>query len=173
LFSTVTCVQVWLIYAFWQADDRIVWQFEGPLALAIQACFAGSWLLLGYSMWLTGFGHQTGFTTWWAWVRKRKVAPREFQPRGLYLWLRHPIYFSFLGILWFTPVATADRLLLNLIWTGYIAVGSVLKDRRLLHYCGEKYRRYMECVPGYPLMPFGPLGKVAPPENAAPALRDA
>ena len=70
------------------------------------------------------------------------------------------MYLSFLGLLWFTPVYTQDRLLLNLLWSGYIFVGSWLKDRRLLFYLGQTYRQYQAQVPGYPLLGWGPLGRV-------------
>src|SRR5262249_3466045 len=58
------------------------------------------------------------------------------------------------------------------LWTVYILVGSHLKDRRLLFYLGDVYRRYQARVPGYPLVPFGPLGKVPlPAEEANPTDR--
>ena len=44
--------------------------------------------------------------------------------------------------------------------TAYVAVGSWLKDRRLLFYLGDVYRSYQARVPGYPLVGFGPLGRV-------------
>ncbi len=44
--------------------------------------------------------------------------------------------------------------------TVYVAVGSWLKDRRLAFYLGDAYRTYQERVPGYPLVGFGPLGRV-------------
>jgi hypothetical protein len=55
---------------------------------------------------------------------------------------------------------TADRAILTAVWTAYVFVGSYLKDRRLLYYVGEPYRRYLAEVPGYPGMVAGPLGRV-------------
>jgi protein-S-isoprenylcysteine O-methyltransferase Ste14 len=46
------------------------------------------------------------------------------------------------------------------VWTAYIVVGSVLKDRRLLHFIGNEYRGYRARVPGYPGIPFGPLARI-------------
>ena len=54
---------------------------------------------------------------------------------------------------------TLDRALLTGLLTTYIFIGSCLKDRRLLFYLGDRYRRYQAHVPGYPLAP-GPLGRV-------------
>jgi hypothetical protein len=64
---------------------------------------------------------------------------------------------------------TLDHAVLTGIWTVYIAVGSVLKDRRIAFYLGEPYLSYMQKVSGYPLVPFGPLAKLhAPAMNSAP-----
>jgi hypothetical protein len=79
---------------------------------------------------------------------------------GAYRFLRHPIYLSFLGLIWFTPVVTLDRLVLLAVWTPYIFLGSWLKDQRLTFYLRDVYRDYMARVPGYLGMPFGPLARV-------------
>ena len=71
----------------------------------------------------------------------------------------HPVYLSFLGLIWFTPVMTADHAVLTGVWSSYIFVGSCLKDRRLLFYLGDGYRTYQAAVPGYPGMPMGPLAR--------------
>ena len=94
------------------------------------------------------------------------LAAAPVEPRGAYLWLRHPVYLSFLGLIWFTPTMTADHAVLTGIWTTYIFVGSCLKDRRLLFYLGDSYRNYQAAVAGYPGMPLGPLARrpLAAPE---------
>ena len=125
-----------------------------------QAAFVASWGGLIYSLSLTGLGYQTGWTQFRHWLRGEPLPRREFVPRGAYHFLRHPAYLSFLGLVWFTPRMTLDHALLTAIWTAYIFCGSWLKDRRLVHYLGDSYRAYQARVPGYPLMPFGPLGKV-------------
>ena len=105
----------------------------------------------------TGLGYQTGYTPWWSWVKGRRPPRRVFEPRGLYRVLRHPVYLSFLGLVWITPAMTLDRAVLTAVWTAYIFLGSYWKDRRLLHYIGEPYRRYQATVAGYPFIPAGPL----------------
>jgi protein-S-isoprenylcysteine O-methyltransferase Ste14 len=74
--------------------------------------------------------------------------------------MRHPVYLSFLGLIWFVPTVTLDRALLIAVWTVYVFVGSYLKDRRLQHYLGPTYREYQARVPGYPGMIAGPLARV-------------
>ena len=60
---------------------------------------------------------------------------------------------------------TLDHAILTGFWTLYILFGSFLKDMRLEFYLGDVYRVYQQRVPGFPLMPFGPLAR----RRSAPA----
>ena len=141
-FSAATCVSLLTTMEAWQPSRRLVWHLHGGAASAMTAGFLLSWLALVYSLSLTGLGYQTGWTPWWSWVRRRPVPRRAFAIRGAYRWLRHPVYLSFLGLVWLTPIMSLDRALLVLIWTGYLIIGSYFKDRRLAHYVGAEYREY-------------------------------
>ncbi len=160
VFSVATCICLLLVMETWQSSTGAVWELQGILASAVDLAFLLSWCALIYSLWLTGLGYQTGLTPWWAWARARETPRRAFVPRGAYRLLRHPVYLSFLGLIWFNPVMTFDRLILALVWSTHIFVGSYLKDRRLTHYLGETYRDYQRHVPGYPFIPYGPLAKL-------------
>ena len=118
-----------------------------------------SWAGMLYSISLTGLGFQTGWTQWQYWYRGEKLPRRDFEARGAYRVMRHPVYLCFLGLIWFTPKMTVDHALLTGIWTIYIGLGSILKDQRLSFYLGDSYRLYMEKVAGYPLMISGPLAR--------------
>jgi hypothetical protein len=168
-FCVATCCSLLPLFLFWQPDRHVIWSAEGAVRLVIQAAFFASWGALFYSLSLTGLGYQTGWTPWWRWFRKHPAAPRLFQPRGAYRLLRHPVYLSFLGLIWFTPLMTLDRLLLAGIWSLYIAIGSCLKDGRLVFYLGDTYRAYQARVPGYVGIPIGPLARV-PMTNPAPII---
>lgn len=159
-FCVVTCLALLATILCWRPIDVVLWRAPPPFAAVVTWCFFGSWAALLYSLHLTGLGWQTGLTPWWHWVRRHPVPKRGFVERGVYRVLRHPVYLSFLGLIWFTPVITLDRAVLIAVWSGYIFVGSVLKDRRLLHFLGAAYRDYQARVPGYPGMPFGPLARL-------------
>lgn len=159
-YCAATCASLLATIAFWQESSTVVLQFDGTDGMAVRSLYCVSWAALFYSLHLTGLGYQSGFTPWWDWVRRRPQRRREFVTSGAYRLLRHPIYLSFLGLVWFTPVVTQDRLILMAVWTPYILLGSWLKDRRLTHYLRDVYREYMARVPGYPGMPRGPLARV-------------
>jgi len=159
-YCVVTCVALLTTILLWQPVDVVVWRWPSPIDSIVSWAFVASWAALLYSLHLTGLGWQTGLTPWWHWVRRLPQPKRDFVTRGAYRFLRHPVYLSFLGLIWFVPVVSLDRAVLIAVWTAYVFVGSVLKDRRLLFFIGSDYRTYQSRVPGYPGMPFGPLGRV-------------
>jgi methanethiol S-methyltransferase len=163
-YCVVTCASLLLMFGLWQPCSGVVWRFGGVARSAVELAFIGCWVTLFYSLNLTGLGYQTGLTSWWHWLRGKPLGPRRFEPRGAYLWFRHPVYLSFLGLVWITPVVTPDRAVLIGTWTVYIAVGSYLKDQRLTYYLGDRYRDYQARVWGYPGIWFGPLGRVPAPK---------
>jgi methanethiol S-methyltransferase len=167
-YCVVTCACLLLMFGLWQPCSGVVWRIDGVARIAVEVAFAGSWVALFYSLHLTGLGYQTGLTPWWHWLHRKPLGPRIFRPRGAYLWFRHPVYLSFLGLVWFTPVVTVDRAVLIGTWTVYIVIGSSLKDRRLVFYLGDLYRDYQARIPGYPGIWFGPLGRLSAP---TPQLR--
>lgn len=161
LFSVVTCGSLLVLFFTWRTSQLEVWHLTGTAATAIHIAFYASWAALFYSLHLTGLGYQNGWTPFWYWLRKKKAPRREFKPRSVYKLIRHPVYLSFLGLIWFTPRMSIDHAVLTAVWTGYIFLGSMLKDRRLEFYIGKDYRDYQRDVPGYPLMPGGPLARIA------------
>jgi protein-S-isoprenylcysteine O-methyltransferase Ste14 len=167
LFCLQTCLGILLTAWLWRSSSSVIWKFDGAGYWIMSGGFYASWITLLYSLNLTGLGYQTGLTQWWFWLRRKPLPKRAFEPRSLYCCMRHPVYLSFMGLLWFTPVMTLDRALLTGIWTAYIFVGSYLKDERLSFYIGKPYRDYQAKVPGYPFVFFGPLGKRKPRQPAS------
>jgi len=159
LFTALTCVSLLLLILAWRPSGIVIYRLEGWADTVMRGAYCGSWLALLYTLGLTGYGWQTGWTPFWASLRGRQPPPRSFTTPGAYRLLRHPVYLAFLSQVWLTPVMTLDRLLLCGVFTIYILIGSYLKDRRLLFYLGDTYREYQARVPGYPLA-FGPLGRV-------------
>jgi len=80
-------------------------------------------------------------------LRGKQLRPPNFIVRGPYLWLRHPLYFFMILLIWSAPDVGSDRLLFNVLWTLWIVVGSCLEERDLVTEFGEKYRQYQRTVP--------------------------
>jgi protein-S-isoprenylcysteine O-methyltransferase Ste14 len=158
-YTLVTCSSLLLLIGAWRVCPVVWLNLNGLVGATVRSAYVLSWGALLYTLALTGFGNQTGWTPLWSWLRHGEVPRRPFQIRGAYHWMRHPVYLAFLGQVWLTPLWTPDRVLLSLTFTGYIFLGSYFKDRRMQFYLGDVYRAYQAEVPGYPLVP-GPLGRV-------------
>jgi methanethiol S-methyltransferase len=83
---------------------------------------------------------------------KRLIQGREtkFIPltvRGAYTWVRHPLYFFMLIMIWSCPELTQDRLLFDLLWTIWIVLATLLEERDLVTDFGDQYREYQKTVP--------------------------
>ena len=88
--------------------------------------------------------------------------------RGPYRWVRHPLYFFGLVLIWACPALSLDRLLFNVLFTIWIVASAKLEERDLVTEFGEAYRAYQRAVPM--LLPRrlpSPARKPAPPEALA------
>jgi methanethiol S-methyltransferase len=162
IHCTVTCVSLLILFHFWGRSDLYLWKATGSVEIVVLGLFYASWIALFYSLWLTGLGYQTGLTPWWYWATKQKPPPRVFVTKGAFRFMRHPVYMSFLGLIWFTPEMTLDHAILTTVWTVYIYAGSYFKDRRLIRFIGEPYLAYAAKVVGLPLIGFGSLRRIPP-----------
>ena len=72
---------------------------------------------------------------------------KELVIRGLYKWVRHPLYTAGLLFIWSTPVMTRNLLVLFFGFSLYLFVGAYFEERRLLHEYGEAYALYCKRTP--------------------------
>ena len=56
-------------------------------------------------------------------------------------------YLAILVLFWSCPDVTADRLLLNGLWTAWMVVGTLLEEADLVAEFGDAYRSYRRAVP--------------------------
>jgi len=67
--------------------------------------------------------------------------------RGLYQWVRHPLYTAGLVFIWLTPVMTWNVLALNIGLSLYLFIGALFEERKLLREFGQEYQNYQKCTP--------------------------
>ncbi|KGK99754.1 protein-S-isoprenylcysteine methyltransferase [Methanococcoides methylutens] len=66
--------------------------------------------------------------------------------RGIYRWIRDPFLLSGLIIIWLTPFMTFNLLIIYILSTIYIYLGSLHVEKRLLSRFGDEYREYQKKV---------------------------
>ena len=90
-------------------------------------------------------------------LKGRSARPQIFSVYGPYLWVRHPLYFFVLVLIWVCPDLTLDRLLFNMLWTCWIYLGAIFEEKDLVSEFGNQYREYQKKVPM--LIPWKGSGK--------------
>lgn len=155
LYALSASLSIIMTVLCWRPLPGVIYAIDGAPARVIDLLYIASWLLMGRAMADTGALKQCGVAQWWDTVRRRPTLYREARG-GLYRVMRHPIYAAFLGMIWFTPRMTSGHLLLAAVWSSYIVVGAVWKERRLLRRAGG-YDAYCRRVPPLPLLPKAPV----------------
>ncbi len=80
------------------------------------------------------------------------AAPPELRKNGLLGIVRHPMYFALFVFLWAGTHSLAN-IVVNIVLSVYIVIGTRLEERKLVLEFGEAYVRYQREVPM--LLPFG------------------
>jgi methanethiol S-methyltransferase len=82
-------------------------------------------------------------------VRALSPAPPKrvpLQTRGVYGFVRHPVYFAWVLMVFGTPHMTMTRLTFAVVSTAYLAIAIPLEERGLLDIFGGEYREYQKRV---------------------------
>ena len=66
--------------------------------------------------------------------------------QGICQWIRDPFLLSGLLIIWFTPFMTVNLLIVYIISTVYLCIGSLHTEKRLVSQFGDEYREYQKKV---------------------------
>jgi methanethiol S-methyltransferase len=149
LTSAITLI---IVLVFWQkspillasADGIIFWLFRALFFLCLAGFFWGVKSL--------GSFDALGVNPLKRYIGNRPAKPQQIIVKGPYQWSRHPLYLFLIIIIWSSPELTLDRLILNIMWTFWIVIGTYLEDRDLHREFGKQYLEYSSRVPM--LIPF-------------------
>lgn len=147
LFAAATFLPVLMLVAL--LPDRMLYHVGLPWSLLMVSIQVAGIVGLLISLKVTDMGQFLGLRQALAYLRGDPLPLREppLQVRGMYALMRHPLYFFSLLVIWPVPVMTVNILLFNLGATLYLAVGSLIEERRLEKAYGDAYRAYRRQVP--------------------------
>ncbi len=150
VFAAVSSAQVGLLFLLWAPlPFASVTLTGGAWGLSLLASVAASLMLL-VSMKEAGLGVQLGYTGWTAlWRGDRPRYPAGFASSGLHGLIQHPIYMSFLLLLWVGPVWSVDKLLVALPLSAYCLLGPRRKEARYAARHGAAYADYQGRTPRF------------------------
>lgn len=80
------------------------------------------------------------------------LPPEPVQLKGMYRYVRHPLYFFSLLSMWFVPLMIESQLVFTVAATAYLLIGSRWEEQRMVKAFGQEYVTYQQNVPW--LIPF-------------------
>jgi methanethiol S-methyltransferase len=136
-----------LLCVLWQPADSSPRVVEGAARVALRV--VSLLALLGFAWAIVSLGGFDVFGTGAvvARFRERGPVPPQLAVSGPYRWVRHPFYFLVMVLLWASPVISTDKLLLNVLFTVWIVVGTRWEERDLTAAFGDAYRQHQRAVP--------------------------
>jgi len=147
LYAVASGFVLCVFLAFWQRSDVVIYSVQGPARWILRGMFAAGVIGLLWSVhtlkYLDGLGVQTLLRH----LRGKETRALPLAIRGPYRWVRHPLYFLMLVLIWACPDVTLDRLLFAVLWSAWIVAGARLEERDLTAEFGADYRAYQQAVP--------------------------
>jgi methanethiol S-methyltransferase len=158
IFTVASGLVIAMVVVFWQPSGTWLIELQGPWRWLTKGVFFLAAAGMGWGVWALKAFDPYGKGAIQAQLTGKPLRPQPFTIQGPYLWVRHPLYFFVLVMLWSCPDLTADRLLFNLLWSGWIYVGTVFEEKDLVSDFGPVYQRYQKQVPM--LLPWKGPGKI-------------
>ncbi len=147
LYTFASGVVLTAVVVLWQPSGTLLVELRGfPRWVARGAFFLGA---AGFAWGIHALKRFDAFGDARIKAHRRGIAlkPTPFAVRGPYRWVRHPLYFFSLLLIWSGPDLTVDRLFFNVLWTAWIYIGTLWEEKDLRAEFGEKYRQYQRKVP--------------------------
>ncbi len=145
-FAITSSIPLFILVLFWQRTVTIA-AAEGVIYWIMRVIFILS--IAGFYWGVASLGFFDPFGTIKLKLKIRNKEPKSLPltVKGPYRWMRHPLYFVSLAMIWSGPDLTADRLLFNSMWTIWIILATLLEERDLVREFGDGYREYQSRVP--------------------------
>jgi protein-S-isoprenylcysteine O-methyltransferase Ste14 len=148
LYSLGSAVTLFLVY--WvtpRENDMVLWKWGGPLVV-VQGVTWIIALAIGYlSFRLISVWDFLGFTALGI-GEGRKEASDRLIISGIYGEIRNPLFLAGLLLLWGRNL-TRTGLVINIILSLYLLIGTWIEEKRLLRKFGDEYLQYMSRVPRF------------------------
>jgi methanethiol S-methyltransferase len=138
LYTLVASVLFVLVCWWWRPVPGVAWSLsDGWRLVGIAAQFAGIVLTLVGARALDVLD-LAGVRQ----VMKQRSEGGPLKTNGLYGFVRHPLYFAWMLLVFGAPEMTATRLAFAIISTGYLALAIPFEERSLIETFGPAYASY-------------------------------
>lgn len=142
-----TGVLTYLLVAFWVPIPMVVWDVSGTaLGTVLMVGYGLGWAIVFFSSFLINHFQLFGLEQAYRNLTQTQSKKSIFVTPLLYRIVRHPMMTGVLIALWCAPTLTLGRLVLNVVMTIYILVGT-RHEETLLADLGDDYEAYRRTTP--------------------------
>jgi methanethiol S-methyltransferase len=136
-----------LLMLFWQKSASFQVEFDGAPYWLMRALFFLAIIGSYFTIRTLRFFDPLGIKEIFSHLKGKSTKESLLTVQGAYRWVRHPLYFFSLLMIWSQVSVTSDRLLFNGLWTFWIIIGAFLEERDMVASFGDAYRNYQHKVP--------------------------
>lgn len=147
IYTIASGIILLAIIIFWQKSTHELMIAKGVSYWFLRSCFFLSIAGMVWGNKALGSFDSFGLNSILSYIRGTQPKRLSFAPRGPYQWVRHPLYFFSLLMIWSSPHITTDRLLFNLLFTVWMVIGMFMEERDLMASFGNVYIDYRKQVP--------------------------
>jgi len=147
LYTVASAVVLICLVVFWQNSEHTLVSLQGIARWVAHGVFFASLMGMVWGMRALRSFDVFGNQQILARIHASQVRDMPLTIRGPYRWVRHPLYFFTLVLIWCCPDVTADRLLFNTLFSAWIVLGTILEERDLVAMFHETYHNYQRNVP--------------------------
>ena len=158
VYAIVSAVFLAAVVLFWQPSTAVIYELQGPVRWVFRGVFFAALAGIGWGFRSLNFFDPFGRRPIKNVMRGKSNPPLSFTASGAYLWVRHPLYFFSLLLIWSCPDLHVDRFIFNFLWTLWIIVGTLLEEKDLVSDLGDDYRKYQKNIPM--LIPWKGRGRI-------------
>lgn len=133
---------------FWKPIPITLWHVQdGGLYVALYAIAFAGWGFCFFSSFLINHFDLFGLRQVWINLQKQAYTPVQMGTPFIYKLVRHPMMTGILLGIWVTPVMTGGHLLLAVLFTLYILMGTRFEEKDLVADYGQSYVDYQMKTP--------------------------
>ena len=147
VFTLASSIVLTGIVVLWQTSITVLYELQGFQRWITWGVFLAGIVGVCWGIYALKFTDLFGHIPIRDHLNGKPLYTQKFSVYGPYLWVRHPLYFCVLLLMWACPELTLDRLIFNLLWTVWIIIGTVLEERDLMLDFADDYRQYQTRVP--------------------------
>lgn len=146
-FGISSAAALLVVLFFWQETSYMVFTAEGGYRVLFRLVFLASLAGFAWGVYALRSFDSSGAKTLLNHAAGRQPESPPLTIQGPYQYVRHPMYLISLILIWSCPDISADRFLFNLLWSGWIVLGTTLEEKDLVEDSGDDYRKYQKTVP--------------------------